>query len=149
MGATGPDYKERFLRAMMSLLDMTRGTLWRVKEAVWIRRVPGYVDGGRKLHVGLAVRRNPPTSVSDIFPLLIGTSREYGDPGGRLSVSGCFGPVSKKLTYFRYRPVQSPLADAWDEAEGAMIRRNHFKPRLSPDEAKRLNALLGANPRFG
>ena len=30
-----------------------------------------------------------------------------------------------------------------------MIRRNHFKPRLSPDEAKRLNALLGANPRFG
>lgn len=137
---------ERFVRAMLSLLDMTRGTLWRVKESVWIRRVPRYVDGGRRLHVGLAVKRNPPTSVSDVFPLLIGSSKDRDAPEGRLAVAGCFGPRSKKQTFFRYRPVQVPLVDAWDEAEGATIVRNRFKPRLSPDEARRLDALLAADP---
>ena len=138
----GIEFKARFLRAMMMRADMSRGTLWRVAEPVWIHNVKHYVDKGRKFHVGLSIRNRPLLSVADMIPMLIGSSRNGASGTGTFGVSGCFGPESKRTTFFVLRPYQIPLADAYDENEGTMIERNFHKPRIDDKDLSRLNSLL-------
>ena len=135
----GMGYKERFLQAMISLLDTSRGTLWRVKEPVWIRNVKNYTDRGRKEHVGLSIRNRSCIGIEDMIPMLIGTSRPKESA---FTVAGCFGPRSKRTTFFRFRPYQIPFSDAYDEEQGVMIRKNPYKSRLTEQELLRLNVFL-------
>jgi len=136
------EFKERFLNLMLSCADTSRGTLWRVKEPVWIRNIANYVDKDRKGHVGLSIRRRPVRSVVDTIPMLIGTSRR--GPSAAFQATGCFGDRSKRTTFFRLRPFQIPLSDAYDEERGAMIEPNPPKRRLTREELARLDAMLAA-----
>ena len=38
------EYKERYLSAFLAVIDTSRGTLWLVKEPVWISNIRDYVD---------------------------------------------------------------------------------------------------------
>ena len=137
------EYKERFLKMMLLCADMSRGTLWRVQEPVWIRNVANYVDGGRRCHVGLSIRKRPVRSVADMVPMLIGTSKR--GPSAAFYAEGCFGERSKRRTFFRLRPFQIPLADAYDAKRGAvLVEPNPHKRRLTPPELARLDAMLAA-----
>lgn len=139
------EYKERFINALLTLADTSRGTLWRVAEPVWVRNVPHYVDTGRKLHVGLSVRKRNCIGITDMIPMLIGTSRPMV---GAFTATRCFGPKSKRTTFFRLRPYQIPVFEAYDEERGKMIAPNPHKPRLDPDELQRLNELLNRKGNF-
>ena len=136
------EFKERFLNLMLARADMSRGTLWRVQEPVWIRNVANYVDKDRKGHVGLSIRKRPVRSVVDMIPMLIGTSRR--GPSVAFQATGCFGDRSKRTTFFRLRPFLIPLSDSYDEKRGVMIKPNPPKHRLDPDELVRLDAMLAA-----
>lgn len=140
------EYKDRFLNLMLLRVDMSRGTLWRVAESVWIRNIKGYVDGDRKCHVGLSIRNRPVCSVGDMIPMLIGTSK--GNPSSDFSVSGCFSEQSKQLTFFRLRPYQIPLSDSYDDKYGPMIEPNPPKRRLTSLELSRLNGFLAKKGVF-
>lgn len=133
------EYKERFLNLILACADTSRGTLWRVKEPVWIRNVEHFVDRNRKEHVGLSIRNRPCAGLADMIPMLIGTSKRKASA---FSVTGCFGPRSKQTTFFRLRPYPIPLADAYDEKRGAMIRPNPFKNRLAKTELDQLDSML-------
>lgn len=126
---------------MIFLLDTSRGTLWRVREPVWMRNVEHYTDKGRKCHVGLSVDKRRCESVTDVLKLLIGTSK---NKGVGLVVEGCFGDRSRRTTFFRLRPWPIPLADAYDEKRGAMIEPNPYKSRLNEHELSRLDEMLAA-----
>ncbi len=133
------EFKERFLNAMLMCADMSRGTLWRVAEPVWIRNVEHYADKGRKEHVGLSIRNRPCAGVTDTIPMLIGTSKPRECA---FAATGCFGPRSKRTTFFRFRPYQIPISDAYDEERGVMIRKNPYKSRLTAAELATLNRFL-------
>lgn len=135
-------YKDRFLSAMLSLLDTSRGTLWMVAEPVWIRHVEQYVDRGRKGHLGLSIRSRRCIGIGDMIPMLIGTSRPKLSA---FSVTGCFGPRSKRTTFFRLRPCPIPFSDAYDEELGVMIRKNPYKNRLTEQELSQLNVFLSGD----
>ncbi len=130
------DFKERYLSALLALTDTSRGTLWHVKEQVWLRNVKDYVDRGRKGHVGLSVGNRPCQRITDIIKLLIGTSKQNGSG---ILVYGCFGVQSKKATFFRLRPYRIPFSDAHDDESGAMIIPNPHKRRLTAEELTDLN----------
>lgn len=136
------EFKERFLNLMLLCADMSRGTLWRVEEPVWIRNIANYVDKDRTYHVGLSIRKRPVRSVADMIPMLIGTSRR--GPASAFQATGCFGDPDKPTTFFRLRPFQIPLSDAYEEKRGVMIKPNPPKRRLDPDELVRLDAMLAA-----
>lgn len=136
------EFKERYLQAMLVCMDMSRGTLWRVEEPVWIRNIANYVDKDRTCHVGLSIRKRPVRSVTDMIPMLIGTSRR--GPASAFHATGCFGDPSKPTTFFRLRPFQIPLSDAYDKQRGVMIKPNPPKRRLDTDELVRLDAMLSA-----
>ena len=136
------EFKERFLQMILLCADMSRGTLWRVEEPVWIRNIANYVDKDRTCHVGLSIRKRPVRSVADMIPMLIGTSRR--GPSAAFQATGCFGDRSKRTTFFRLRPFPIPLSDAYDEERGAMIEPNPPKRRLTREELARLDAMLAA-----
>lgn len=136
------EYKDRFLKAMLVCMDMTRGTLWRVEESVWMRNVKDYVDSGRKCHVGLSIRKRPLQSVADMIPMLIGTSRRGSHSA--FHATGCFDDSDDQATFFRLRPFQIPLSHAYDKQRGVMIKPNPPKRRLDADELVRLDAMLAA-----
>lgn len=133
------EFKERYLLTLLSVTDTSRGTLWSVKEPVWIRNVRNYVDKGRKSHVGLSIRNRTCQFITDMVPMLLGTSKARGEG---LIVMGCFKNSSKKGTFFRFRPYQIPFSDAYDENLGIMMKPNPPKPRLTKSERAELDKYL-------
>ena len=140
----GLSFKERYLSALIALADTSRGTLWLVKEPVWIRNIKHYVDSGRKGHLGLSIRNRPCQTIVDMLPLLIGTSKRKGSQSESFAVSNCFDDQSKKTTFFRLRPYQIPFSDAYDNEVGAMIKPNPHKRRLTASELAELNRFLSS-----
>ncbi len=143
------DIDDRRLAAFKALYDLgQRGTLWNVSNNVWNRVVPHFFwkrhsNGEPGMHAGLALgRRADATSLSQDFPMCIGTSKKKGVC---LCVRDVF-PRDKSgkhgsQTYFKIKPHPVRLEDFFGE-EGRQIRPMDPKSRLADDELEQFNELL-------
>lgn len=139
-----------FLKMFNLLYDYLAGTLWRVREDMWIAKIPGYTDSSRKWHPALSVRKTPLNSLETI-PMLLGTSKKSG---GKIKIKG----ISKELgsdhvTHFGKRLVPFSPADfcSHDKKAGQTSEMmtdikpvcvNFDKKRITDDEMKQLESWM-------
>ena len=143
--------KLRILRLLQTCLDVSLGTVWRVREDLWRERFQQQDQrydqhGTRTWHPAVSLRQGPLTSLHEIIPMLHGST---GD-GGPVVVRGLtrergslhatsFGRVVRpaKITATE---ITSPAPDAKrDTLTGSFFERqrvfvNFDKPRLAEVE---------------
>lgn len=133
------DAEERRFKALDFLLDYSKGTLWWVNDLLWEKSVPNFVRR-RKGHPGLSICRTKATGLFTMIPMLLGTTKSYGKS---FCVNGVSDPESgrgDKPTHFSLLRPYPLVFDEFGRVEG--ISRNDYKPRLTAEEGRRLDAYL-------
>lgn len=126
-------------RALRALCDMTRGSLWWVRERIWEKNLGSRYKRPKKErqgHFGLNIRMAPPESPYEQMPMLHGTSGRKGPvvakglstdtPPDYCTSFGHLGPAEMKIGDFRSQGIQP----------------NRHKPRLDSGEMAVLSAWL-------
>jgi hypothetical protein len=144
----------RLAAALARCLDVSIGTVWRIREDAWRDYLAHYDGEKRDWHPGLSVRAEPVSSLYEMIPLLFGSSSWTGPVPVR-GLTRERGPRS--LTWFgrRVQPAYFPVPEFADPRPsprsrahpGELVGRdldryrvavNHDKPRLDPDELEDL-----------
>jgi len=103
------EFEERLLQAINKLMNLSRGTLWIVKDQIWAKAIENFVLQ-RKAHPGLAIGKRSFLSLQDTMPMLLGTSRSLP----RFCRSGCLAARDWPKDLFQHHPpdvsIQQPLA---------------------------------------
>lgn len=147
--------EKRLSRLLDTCIDMSFGTVWRVREEIWKQsfRQQGQRydwESDRKWHPGVSLRSTPLTNVHEYAPMLHGSSGDHGP----VVVRGLTHDVdSDYATSFGriVRPAKVAFKDATSAAravckedlEGRLIDRtlvsaNLDKPRLTATELEDL-----------
>lgn len=126
-------------RALRALCDMTRGSLWWVREAIWEKNLGARYrrpKEDRKGHFGLNIRLAPPDSPYEQMPMLHGTSGRSGPvvatglaadkPSDYCTSFGHLGPAEMEIGDFRKQGIMP----------------NRHKPRLDSAEMVVFSAWL-------
>jgi len=141
--------KERVSKVLSTCLDMSLGTVWRVRESLWkecFRQQGEPYDSDREWHPGVSLRAAPLTCVNEFIPMLYGSSGAHGPVVAR-GLSREKGPHHPTSFGGIVRPARVCFKDATAkmralgkrDLEGRMIDRspvsaNLDKPRLSEAE---------------
>lgn len=138
---------QRYFNAIRTLYDLSkRGTLWKTMNTVWKRAIPHFVekrrrDGSEGCHAGLALGRRV-SSITDIYPMCIGTSKLRGKSLCVANVfSSAFSGVRASRTYFAIRPWRVCVGDFFIDGK-RRISPWPGKSRLSDEELAEFNAML-------
>lgn len=141
------------LEALLAVcLDAGFGTLWQVREDVWIRMLPRYDSRStRGWHPGVSLRTTPPRSLHEIVPMLHGTSGDEGPVVAR-GLTCELGPnyptsfgrlvfpakitVRDMTTTDKNSPVERPNGEWYLPRP---VSQNVWKLRLDPSELKQLS----------
>jgi hypothetical protein len=141
--------KKRLSRLLSACLDMSLGTVWRVRESLWkdcFRQQGQRYDSDREWHPGVSLRVMPLTCVNEFIPMLHGTSGYHGPVVARgLSLEkGADHPTSfggiVRPAKVCFKDANAHTQDPENvDLEGRMIDRlpvsaNLDKPRLSEAE---------------
>lgn len=140
---------------LAAVLDVSFGTIWRVREDLWKAHQAGYhLASSRTWHPGVSIRRQDAGGVAlwDAVPMLHGTSGDAGpvvvrgisdgsDSGKATSFGRLVAPARFGVGEFVSR---APDAKAGD-VEGPWFRRRKIsanlpKPKLEPKEVAELGA---------
>ena len=119
----------RWHKMICTLFDLLRGSIWWVKESVWLKTISSYDRKSIRLgHFGLSIRKTPPVTPYEMMPMLHGTSGSQGpvvayglseNNGGSYPTSfGHLAPADLSVEDFQY----------------GCIKRNDHKPKLTPSE---------------
>ena len=132
------DLKDRKLIMLTSIFNMSRGSLWKVKDAAWKKYLVSFVEK-RKLHPGLSLGNNTFNALQDTLPMCIGTSRKINKA---LKANDVFEHSGKDYqTFFDVlRPVQIPIFEMLGKEPNATP--NYHKMMLSPDEMEELDKFF-------
>jgi len=130
---------------LLLALDTRFGTLWWVREELWMREFRSYVDAGRKGHPGVSLRDDSDADCS-LIPLLHGRSHRHGSKV--VMIRGISRRRPKRPTYFGHigRPAQIPaskfgaerLDDDETKHEPPEVTRIAHKPRTNKKEEEAL-----------
>ena len=139
----------------LALMDFTRGTVWKVREAFWKKTLGKEYDqkSTKVFHFGLSIRKKQPQSLHEMVPILHGTSGESGkvvarglsQKEGDLYATSFrhIGPSSFRTgTVFqgdKILPCEKP-AGYWYEHN--TVVKNHWKPTLDKGENIQLLSFL-------
>ncbi len=139
----------------LTLYDFTRGTIWKVREAIWKETLGKKYDqkSTKVFHFGLSIRKKQPQSLHEMVPILHGTSGESGKvvarglsrKGGDLYATSFrhIGPSSFRTgTVFqgdKILPAEKPEG-YWYEHNPVV--KNHWKPNLNEEEQGQLISFL-------
>lgn len=139
---------ERVLELLKALLDISRGTLWFVKDQLWEKAIPDFVVK-RKGHAGLSLGMQKVESLQDMMPMLIGTSKTGGSA---FYATGVFAwEKHPRRTYFSairpclqtsYRTAAPKLGVKDFLGQDPLVERNHDKPSLDGEEMGRFEEFL-------
>lgn len=151
--------KERLSRLLSARLDMSLGTVWRVRESLWkecFRQQGQPYDSDREWHPGVSLRDTPLTCVNEFIPMLHGSSGDHGPVVAR-GLSFEKGPDYPTSFGGIVRPAKVCFKDANTSTaaaekaglEGRMIDRlpvsaNLDKPRFNEAELADLRAWAKA-----
>ncbi|NLF17965.1 MAG: hypothetical protein GX595_12055 [Lentisphaerae bacterium] len=137
----------RLAAALARCVDVSAGTLWRVREDAWVQRLEKGYRSTRSWHPGLSLRQGrPPASLYEQVPMLHGSS---GSGHGFVvrGVTRQLGPAH--ATHFgHFAPVSFAVVDLVGVAALASeapplagfgldryaVTVNHDKPRVTADE---------------
>ncbi len=138
-----------WLTLIHATVDVSRGTLWRVREDVWKETSRSYDQHStRQFHPGLSLLDKPPSSGYDQIPMAHGTSGTQGPvvARGLTAEKGPDHPTSfgHLITPVPLRDFLRPAADRdpdlltghWDEH--SRIVPNFDKLRLDAEEDESL-----------
>lgn len=146
-------HADRVRRLLAIAVDVSLGTVWRVREDVWDDRIRSYDhESTRMWHPGVSLRLKPLVNLQEAIPLLHGTSGEQGPVVARGLTEEC-GPNHATSFGHLIRPAQvgadhlvepDPSADP-RETDGPWFRRkrvaaNLHKPRFDPSERAELES---------
>ena len=139
----------------LALMDFTRGTVWKVREAFWKETLGKEYDQNseKKWHPGLSIRKKQPLGLFEMIPMLHGTTGSSGPvvargltPQKKSSHPTSFGHLAPASVQARsafqgdkIMPAESP-AGYWHEHNP--IAKNHWKPKLDEVEHTQLVAFL-------
>lgn len=135
------------------------GTLWRVRENVWIEKLTRYDKNSKsKWHPGLSTLARKPESGDDVVPLLHGTSVKKGPVVVEgISAGEGYSPDHKAFFGHLVAPVRIPvrvLSEKFLEAgpfgseiddlwyKDYSVVPNVEKARISEDEHEQLTGFL-------
>lgn len=139
---------------IFSILDTSLGTLWWIREDVWISKIQDY-HSNRRSHPGMSVSESSFTQAKEYVQMLHGRSRRHGSS---VTVQGLEGNHPDRITYFHsigpaavriearyFTPKTTELRpNDPDWTEHAAIVANNSKPRINPDEKEELLRWLAA-----
>ncbi len=139
------EFEERLLQAINKLMNLSRGTLWIVKDQIWAKAIENFVLQ-RKAHPGLAIGKRSFLSLQDTMPMLLGTSRSLNRG---FAVADVLQRGTGQKTYFSIiRPTSLssnllPFVPAIEFCGShPNISRNDCKPSLSKKELDEFNHYL-------
>lgn len=124
---------------LRTVLDFTLGTLWWVKESLWLEVLPDGYDrhSTREGHPGLSIRRFPVEDLYDQAPMLHGSSR-----GSGIKVRGLTPDEPERRTAFGPLLAPVPVHEVFDDDSAPRLRQNLYKPRVTSEERKALDGFL-------
>jgi hypothetical protein len=149
--------QRRIERLLQICLDVSLGTVWRVREDLWREtfRAQGQrydEHGTRCWHPGLSLREQPVSSLHEYVPMLFGATGEHGPVVVR-GLSRERGPAHAtsfgrilRPAHLSVRAMTSPPSDApADRLTGpwfdrSRVSRNAHKPKLDQNELENLRA---------
>ncbi len=139
------DVKEqRFLRLFNTTDYFAFGTLWKIKNDLWRKAIPNFVSKNDEgYHPAVCLGKKNLTSLYQPVPMLLGShSNKTGFRIWNFSEN-----EKNRPGFFKIKPYYFHPADSVGFHHG--IKRNEFKPRLSPDEISELKKhLLKKGVRF-
>lgn len=155
---TPPAQKEvaalRMQRLLGMALDVSLGTVWRVREHLWMQTFGrGYDQNSTRLwHPGVSLRQTPPAALYEMVPMLHGTTDEQGpvvvhgltlERGPRAATS--FGKIIRPGQFSVQKIVrpgaevdQESLSGPWYARSSIMC--NMDKPRFTCAETQELKS---------
>ncbi len=149
--------KKRLAQLLNACIDMLFGSVWRIRETVWINAflTQGQrydVNSKREWHPGVSLRTAPLTSVHEYIPMLHGSSGDHGPVVVR-GLSRERGDEHETSFGKIVRPAKLTVKDATattrrigrNNLEGrlidtTLISANLDKPRLNESELEDLRA---------
>ena len=149
--------QRRLERLLQLCLDVSFGTVWRVREDLWRETFRAHrqrydEDGTRCWHPALSLREQPVTSLHEYVPMLFGATGEHGPVVVRgLSYERgpahptSFGRILRPAP-LSVREITSPAPDAPADRltgrwfERSRVSRNAHKPKLDQGELDDLRA---------
>lgn len=99
----------------MALADIASGTIWKVREAFWLKALQ-YDDSDRNFHPGLCLRGRKTTNYLEPIPMLKGGSRQWFPDDIAVKGVGA-GKSEHEFTYFGGDVVPVPVRSFVKPAE--------------------------------
>ena len=129
--------EQRFIQLFNTTDYFALGTLWKIKNALWRKAIPNFVsknDEGH--HPAICLGKKNLTSLYQPVPMLLGShSNKTG-----FRIRNFSENEKSKPGFFKIKPYYFSPADTVGAHRG--IKRNEFKPRLTPDEIAELKKYL-------
>lgn len=152
---TAEQIQNKRLSAMLATcLDTSIGTLWRVREDIWVNQLRNAIRyrAQRKWHPGLSLRRRSAASVYEYIPMLHGSSGRRGpvvvkgitrEKGPDYDCS--FGRIVRPAAILGRELVDAADEPPFEIAPHSRLRyrrvvQNCDKPRISDHELQSLKA---------
>lgn len=129
-------HEQRVLKLFHTTNYFAFGKLWKVKNFLWRRAVPGFVSkNDQGMHPAVSLGKKNLASIYQTVPMLLGS---HSNKKGFL-IQG-FSKRSRKDGFFKIKPYYLPAADAIGAHRG--IEPNDFKSSLDPKEMAELKHYL-------
>jgi len=149
--------RQERLERLLELAGIESGTLWKVREDIWMDAFD--YESGRKHHPGLCLRERKTANFYEPIPMLQGGSKQRNFDDIAVKGFGA-GKSEHSMTYFGGQVAPVPVqqfvkpAEDWDRDqvegnwwESSQVVANPDKHRL--DEAEMSQAVTWAKRRFG
>jgi hypothetical protein len=132
---------DRNLIAFNFLFDYSIGTLWKIKEELWKKRIhrDEQYDSDRVWHPGLSIQRNRVVESYELIPILHGTSK--GSNRKSIVVKGITEDRgAEKKTFFGriFAPIE--ITDFLFDKRS--ISKNRHKPKINTEELQQLEKWM-------
>jgi len=138
---TSDEARAKRWSGVLSMMDLSIGTLWWVDEPLWIELLGPLYDrhSTREGHPGLSLRREPTTDLYSQVSMFHGTTGRHGP----LVVSGITTENGQPHQTSFGRLLAPVPAVEWTSKNGTRrVSRSKGKPRLDSDEVAALEAFL-------
>jgi len=132
---------DRNVKALNFLFHYSIGTLWKVKEYLWKKRIHENekYDSDRIWHPGLSIQRNRILGSYELIPILHGTSR--GSYKTSIIVKGITEHGGKEKQTFFGR-IFAPFEITDFLFNNGEISMNSFKPKVNDSEMQQLEQWM-------